>query len=123
MVRTYWLVPVFNEASGNLDLQPDRTDDQIEAKSPPCYVPSMVARAAAPSGGGFAVGRRLQPGGLVRSFAHQVEAGAADLPVAHLEQCRGPMLDLDLVALGARRTRTSSSTSSPASTKSSGVIT
>ena len=38
MVRTYWLVPVFNEASGNLDLQPDRTDDQIEAKSPPCYV-------------------------------------------------------------------------------------
>jgi hypothetical protein len=25
MVRTYWLVPVFNEASGNLDLQPDRT--------------------------------------------------------------------------------------------------
>ncbi len=22
MVRTYWLVPVFNEASGNLDLQP-----------------------------------------------------------------------------------------------------
>jgi hypothetical protein len=38
MVRTYWLVPVFNEASGNLDLQPDRTDDQIEAESPPCYV-------------------------------------------------------------------------------------
>jgi hypothetical protein len=25
VVRTYWLVPVFNEASGNLDLQPDRT--------------------------------------------------------------------------------------------------
>ena len=22
MVRTYWLVPGFNEASGNLDLQP-----------------------------------------------------------------------------------------------------
>ena len=37
MVRTYWLVPVFNEASGNLDLQliarrPNRS------LSPPCYV-------------------------------------------------------------------------------------
>ena len=37
MVRTYWLVPVFNEASGNLDLQlsarrPDR------CLSAPCYV-------------------------------------------------------------------------------------
>ena len=57
MVRTYWLVPVFNEASGNLDLQPDRTDDQIEAKSPPCYVASMVAgpvlqAADSASGGG-----------------------------------------------------------------------
>ena len=31
MVRTYWLVPVFNEASGNLDLQPDRTIRQIDA--------------------------------------------------------------------------------------------
>ncbi len=41
MVRTYWLVPVFYEASGNLDLQPDRTDDQIEAESPPCYVPAF----------------------------------------------------------------------------------
>jgi hypothetical protein len=38
MVRTYWLVPVFNEASGNLDLQPDRTDDQVESNSAPCYV-------------------------------------------------------------------------------------
>ena len=35
MVRTYWLVPVFNEASGNLDLQPDRTDDQIESNFGP----------------------------------------------------------------------------------------
>ena len=38
MVRTYWLVPVFNEASGNLDLQPKRTNDQIECLSAPCYV-------------------------------------------------------------------------------------
>jgi hypothetical protein len=33
MVRTYWLVQVFNEASWNLDLQPDRTDDQVESDS------------------------------------------------------------------------------------------
>jgi hypothetical protein len=38
MVRTYWLVQVFNEASWNLDLQPDRTDDQVESDSAPCYV-------------------------------------------------------------------------------------
>jgi hypothetical protein len=38
MVRTYWLVQVFNEASWNLDLQPDRTDDQVESNSAPCYV-------------------------------------------------------------------------------------
>ena len=34
MVRTYWLVPVFNEASGNLDLQPIARDDQVEAFGP-----------------------------------------------------------------------------------------
>lgn len=43
MVRTYWLVPVFNEASGNLDLQPGRTVNQIESNSAPCYVHLMVA--------------------------------------------------------------------------------
>jgi hypothetical protein len=42
MVRTYWLVPVFNEASGNLDLQlsarrPDR------CLSAPCYVRVILA--------------------------------------------------------------------------------
>ena len=45
MVRTYWLVPVFNEASGNLDLQPDRTDDQVESNSAPCYVQAILASA------------------------------------------------------------------------------
>ena len=34
MVRTYWLVPVFYEASGNLDLQPHRTGDHVEACRP-----------------------------------------------------------------------------------------
>jgi hypothetical protein len=51
MVRTYWLVQVFNEASWNLDLQPDRTDDQVESNSAPCYVdvngsPACAQRSA-----------------------------------------------------------------------------
>ena len=46
MVRTYWLVQVFNEASWNLDLQPDRTNDQVESNSAPCYVKEMLARSA-----------------------------------------------------------------------------
>jgi pyruvate/2-oxoglutarate dehydrogenase complex dihydrolipoamide dehydrogenase (E3) component len=34
MVRTYWLVPVFNEASGHLDLQPFARTDRVEACRP-----------------------------------------------------------------------------------------
>ncbi len=34
MVRTYWLVPVFYEASGNLDLQPFARTDRVEACRP-----------------------------------------------------------------------------------------
>jgi hypothetical protein len=34
MVRTYWLVPVFNEASDHLDLQPFARTDQVEACRP-----------------------------------------------------------------------------------------
>jgi hypothetical protein len=34
VVRTYWLVPVFNEASGNLDLQPFARIDHVEACRP-----------------------------------------------------------------------------------------
>jgi hypothetical protein len=48
MVRTYWLVQVFNEASWNLGLQPDRTDDQVESNSAPCYVRQMVAASGLP---------------------------------------------------------------------------
>src|SRR5689334_9602131 len=43
MVRTYWLVQVFNEASWNLGLQPDRTDDQVESDSAPRYVQAILA--------------------------------------------------------------------------------
>ena len=38
MVRTYWLVQVFNEASWNLGLLPNRTADQVESDSAPRYV-------------------------------------------------------------------------------------
>ncbi len=34
MVRTYWLVPVFYEASGHLDLQPFARIDHVEACRP-----------------------------------------------------------------------------------------
>jgi hypothetical protein len=34
MVRTYWLVPGFNEASGNLGLQPVARIGQVEACHP-----------------------------------------------------------------------------------------
>jgi hypothetical protein len=43
MVRTYWLVPVFNEASGNLDLQPDRTKAQVDSNFGPVLCEPMVA--------------------------------------------------------------------------------
>jgi hypothetical protein len=42
MVRTYWFLPVFNEASGNLDLQPFARNDHVEACRPPCYVLPIV---------------------------------------------------------------------------------
>lgn len=46
MVRTYWLVPVFYEASGNLDLQPFARVDHVEACRPramwlPLYGPRV----------------------------------------------------------------------------------
>ena len=34
MVRTYWFVPGFNEASDNLDLQPFARVDHVEACRP-----------------------------------------------------------------------------------------
>ena len=43
MVRTYWLVPVFNEASGNLDLQPDRTTTKSNANFGPVLCAGILA--------------------------------------------------------------------------------
>jgi hypothetical protein len=49
MVRTYWLVPVFNEASGNLDLQPVRTNDQIESNfAPVLCAPILPGQSSRP---------------------------------------------------------------------------
>jgi pyruvate/2-oxoglutarate dehydrogenase complex dihydrolipoamide dehydrogenase (E3) component len=42
MVRTYWFVPGFNEASGNLDLQPFARIDHVEACRPRAYCSSIV---------------------------------------------------------------------------------
>ena len=40
MVRTYWLVPGFNEASGNLDQQPFARIDHVEACRPRAWCAS-----------------------------------------------------------------------------------
>ena len=45
MVRTYWFFPVFNEASGNLDLQPFARIDQIETCRPRAMSPKRVTGA------------------------------------------------------------------------------
>ena len=42
MVRTYWLLPVFNEASDHLDLQPFARTDHVEACRPRAMSPSIV---------------------------------------------------------------------------------
>ena len=44
MVRTYWLVPVFNEASGNLDLQPFARTATSKPVGPRAMYAQMVAR-------------------------------------------------------------------------------
>jgi hypothetical protein len=44
MVRTYWLVQVFYEASWNLDLQLSAQQPN-RCLSAPCYVQAMVAPA------------------------------------------------------------------------------
>jgi hypothetical protein len=44
MVRTYWLVPVFYEASGHLDLQPFARINQVEACRPRAMCISIVRR-------------------------------------------------------------------------------
>ena len=41
MVRTYWFFPVFNEASGNLGLQPFARTDHVEACRPRAMCPQL----------------------------------------------------------------------------------
>ena len=51
MVRTYWLLPVFNEASGHLDLQPFARTDHVEACRPRAMSGSIVrSRVGIPGG-------------------------------------------------------------------------
>jgi hypothetical protein len=56
MVRTYWLVPVFNEASGNLDLQPFARIDHVEACRPRAMClncrPPELRQGKGPAGAG-----------------------------------------------------------------------
>ena len=44
MVRTYWFVPGFNEASDNLDLQPFARTDHVEACRPRAMSHPIVGR-------------------------------------------------------------------------------
>ena len=50
MVRTYWFVPGFNEASGNLDLQPFARVDHVEACRPRAW---NALRLYGPGAGGL----------------------------------------------------------------------
>jgi hypothetical protein len=51
MVRTYWLVPGFNEASGNLDLQPFARTDHVEACRPRAMCSNCTESVGIPRGG------------------------------------------------------------------------
>jgi hypothetical protein len=45
MVRTYWFVTGFNEASVNLDLQPFARVDHVEACRPRAWECPLIVRA------------------------------------------------------------------------------
>jgi len=48
MVRTYWFVLGFNEASSNLDLQPFARDDLVEACRPRAWNACQLYGTGAP---------------------------------------------------------------------------
>src|SRR5512146_3042367 len=71
MVRTYWLVPGFNEASGNLDLQPFARIDHVEA----CRPRAMCISDCTVSGRELPVSAR--PGNTERDFDAIVRGAGA----------------------------------------------
>src|SRR3954454_5051533 len=88
MVRTYWLVQVFNEASWNLGLQPDRTDDQVESNSAPCYVQGILAAARGLPGsagqiGGGHVGVAVLLRGPVELGPDRLQHGQLEVVALH----------------------------------------
>src|SRR5262249_28607975 len=101
MVRTYWLVQVFNEASWNLGLQPDRTDDQVESNSAPRYVQGILAAR-----GGLAGSARQVGGGhvLVAVLARgRLEPGPDRLEQRQLEVMALGRLEDEPGVLGGER--------------------
>jgi hypothetical protein len=51
MVRTYWLVPVFNEASGNLGLQPFARTTTSKPVVPVLCAPNLSCGPSRDEGG------------------------------------------------------------------------
>src|SRR5829696_1233336 len=82
MVRTYWLVSVFNEASDNLDLQPFARTDQVEA----CRPRAMCLRLYGVGNGRARIGRdrdrRGGAGGGLRGTARRRRARGGDCRAA-----------------------------------------
>ena len=82
MVRTYWFLPGFNEASGNLDLQPFARTDHVEACRPRAMCSSIVRcrewrngnstrSCSAPGAPGEVCAGRLADGGMSVAIVEQ----------------------------------------------------
>ena len=77
MVRTYWFVPGFNEASGNLDLQPFARIDHVEACRPRAMCTAIVRRRV-----GLPVAERAQFDAIVLGAGRRARSAPGGLPTA-----------------------------------------